>query len=88
MSLAFNILVIILSVFLAIFLLAAIIIAFYTIKGIKAAKKLTDQAGEAAADAKNFMNGVKAAAGPAIAGKLVKDAIKNYTNRSKVKVKK
>ncbi|MDQ5913998.1 MAG: hypothetical protein QG623_617 [Patescibacteria group bacterium] len=88
METAFNILVIILSSFLAIFLILGIIILLYAYKLAKAAKKIGAQAESTVKDAQDFMHGVKNTVAPAFAAKLLTQAVKNFTKRSKVKVKK
>jgi uncharacterized metal-binding protein len=88
METAFNILVVILSIFLAIFLILGITILVYALKLAKAARRIGDKAELAADDAKEFMHGIKGAIAPAVAAKLISSALKNFTKKSKVKVKK
>lgn len=88
MESAFNILVVILSIFLAIFLLLGITVLFYAWKIAKTAKNLSSKAEATFTDAQSFINTAKDAVAPAVAAKLVTKAIKNFTNKSKVKVKK
>ena len=88
METAFNVIVIILSVFLAIFLILGIAILLYAYKLAKAAKKLGEQAGAASQEAKEFIGTLKSSIAPAMAAKLIGKAVKNFTKKSKVKVKK
>ena len=88
METAFNILVIILSLFLAIFLILGIVILLYAYRLAKSAKKLGEQAEASVKGAQEFMKGVSNKVAPAFAAKLLTHAVKNFTSRSKVKVKK
>lgn len=85
---AFNVLVIILSIFLAIFLIMSIVILMYTWKLARAAKRIGEKAEATVNDAQSFVNTTKNAIAPAVAAKLLTKALKNFTNKSKVKVKK
>lgn len=88
MSTALTILVVILGVFLAIFLILGILIFAYAYKLTKKAKKLEAKVAESVNDAQGFMNNVKNTAAPMIIGKIISSNLKNYTKKSKVKVKK
>lgn len=88
MESAFNILVIILSIFLGIFLILWIIILIYAWKLARAAKRIGEKAEATVDDAQTFMNSAKNAIAPAVAAKILSKAVKNFTNKSKVKVKK
>ncbi len=85
---AFNILVIILSIFLAIFLILWIIVLIYAWKIARAARRITDKTETAVNDAGTLISNAKDAVAPAVAAKVLTKAIKNFTNKSKVKVKK
>lgn len=85
---AFNILVIILSIFLAIFLVLGIIVLFYAYKIEKSARNMAEQAEATVKDAHEFVRGAKNTIAPAYAAKILTQTIKNFTKKSKVKVKK
>ncbi len=89
MDAAFNVLVIILSIFLAIFLILGITILLYAYKLAKAAKKFGEKAEVTVENAKGFASGLlKKSVAPTVAAKVLEKAVKNFTKRSKVKVKK
>lgn len=88
MDTAFNVLVIILSVFLAIFLILGITILAYAYKLAKAAKRLGEKAEVTADNFKGFAEGVKRSVAPAMAAKVLEKAVRNFAKKSKVKVKK
>lgn len=85
---AFNFLVIILSIFLAIFLIMGIVVLFYAYKFSKTVKRIGDKAEIIADDTQEFVSKAKGAVAPAIAAKMFTSAVKNFTKKSKVKVKK
>lgn len=88
METAFNILVVILSIFLGIFLILGILILTYAWKLARAAKRIGEKAEVTVNEAQSFINSAKGAVAPAVAAKLFSKAVKNFTNKSKVKVKK
>ncbi len=85
---AFNILVIILSIFLAIFLILWILVLIYAWKIARAAKNLSTKAEATVDSAQSIINSARSAVAPAVAAKILTKAIKNFSNKSKVKVKK
>lgn len=88
METAFNILVVILSIFLAIFLILWILVLIYAVKLARAAKRIGDKAELAADDAASVLKNAKNIVAPAAAAKAATKAFKNFTKKSKVKVKK
>ena len=70
METAFNILVIILSLFLAIFLILGIVILLYAYRLAKSAKKLGEQAEASVKGAQEFMKGVSNKVAPAFAAAI------------------
>lgn len=88
MDTAFNVLVIILSVFLAIFLILGIGILLYAWKLAKAAKRFGEKAEVTADNFKGFAEGLKRNVAPSVAAKVLEKAVKNFAKKSKVKVKK
>lgn len=85
---AFNFLVVILSIFLGIFLILWIIILIYAWKLARAAKRITNKAETSVNDAQAIISSAKDVIAPAVAAKILSKALKNFTNKSKVKVKK
>lgn len=75
---AYEILVIILSITLAIFLTLAIIATSYTIKLLKKANNIADKAEAVATDVETFSNSLKNAAGPAAAMRVMLGAIQGF----------
>lgn len=88
METAFNFLVIILSIFLGIFLIMWIVILAYAWKLARAAKRIGEKAEATVNDAQSFVNSARNAVAPAVAAKILSKAVKNFANKSKVKVKK
>jgi hypothetical protein len=88
MDTAFNILVIILSIFLGIFLILGITVLIYVYKFTKAARKFGEKAELTVESAKGFAEGLKKSFAPNVAMKLLEKVVKNFSKRSKVKVKK
>lgn len=84
---AFEILVIILSIFLAISILLSIIVLIYTLKLVKNIKSISDKASELVENASNVAATMKKAAGPTVVAKFVAEqiahAIKKHSNESK-----
>jgi len=85
---AFNFLVIILSIFLLIFLVLWIVVLIYAWKLARAARRISDKAETTVNDAQTIIASAKDVVAPAVAAKIVGKALKNFTNKSKVKVKK
>jgi hypothetical protein len=75
---AYEILVIILSITLAIFLVLAIVAVSYTIKLLKKANTIADKAEAVAADVESFSSTLKNAAGPAAAMRVMLGAIQGF----------
>lgn len=88
METAFNIIVVILSIFLAIFLILGIIVLAYAYKFSKTVKRLGGKAEVLADDAQDFVSKAKGAVAPAVAAKMFSQTVKNFSKKSKVKVKK
>lgn len=84
---AFQILVIILSTFLAIFLILAIVLVVYLLKVVKSVKQISTKAEAFVDNAGNITANVAKFVTPATAGKLIMDAIgkavKNHNKKSK-----
>lgn len=72
---SFDILVIILSVFLAIFLLIGIVVLVYLAKFMKNMKEISDKASQLIKDAGSVAATMKSAAAPTVVAKFVADQI-------------
>jgi uncharacterized protein YpmB len=88
MNNAYDFLVIILSIFLAIFLVMGIIVLYYAYKIEKSARNMTEKAEATINDAHEFVKSAKSTIAPAYAAKVLTQTVKNFTKKSKVKVKK
>lgn len=82
MSPAAEILVIILSIFLAIFLLLAIALMTYLIILTKQIRRVTDSAERAVGNFQSIISGVSKAVSPVFIAKMASDLIKKF-NKSK-----
>lgn len=80
---AFEILVIILSVFLAIFLLLGIITLVYLVKFIKNIKEISDKAKTMVEDASSFASTMKKTAAPAAMARFVAEQVNNAKKKHK-----
>lgn len=84
---AFEILVIILSSFLAIFLLLGIVTLVYLVKFIKNIKEISDKAKSVVDDASSFASTMKKTAAPAAMAKFVSEqisyALKKHNQKEK-----
>ncbi len=78
---SYDILVIILSVFLAIFLLLGIIVLVYLVKFMKNVKEISDKASQLVKDAGSVAATMKTAAAPAVVAKFVADQISNAVKK-------
>ena len=76
---AFQILVIILSVFLAVFLLLAIVVVVYILKVVKSVKILSEKATAVVESASNITKFVS----PTVAGKYIFDAVQKAVKNHK-----
>lgn len=88
MNNAYEFLVILLSIFLAIFLVMGIIVLYYAYKIEKSARNMTEKAEATVNDAHEFVKGAKNTVAPAYAAKVITKTLQNLTKKSKVKVKK
>lgn len=77
---AFEILVIVLSTFLAIGLLLSIVVLVYVLKLIKNIKAISDKAVDLVENASSVAATMKKAAGPAVVAKFVAEQIANAVN--------
>lgn len=83
---SYDILVIILSVTLAVFLILGIFVMAYLVKFSKNLKEISDKAKTLVDDASSVVGTMKKAAGPAVVAKFVADQISNAVkNHSKTK---
>jgi len=78
---SYDILVIILSVCLAIFLVLGIIVLVYLVKLIKNIKEISDKAKAMVDDAGSVIGTMKKAAAPAVVAKFVADQIGNAVKK-------
>lgn len=76
---AFEILVIVLSVCLALFLILSIVLAVYLIKVVKAVKQISEKAASVVDSASNITKFVS----PTVAGKYVFDAVQKIVKNHK-----
>jgi len=84
---SYDILVIILSITLAVFLILGITVLAYLVKFVKNLKEISDKAKGLIDDASSVVGTMKKAAGPTVVAKFVADqisnAVKNHANKSK-----
>lgn len=84
---AFEILVIILSVTLAVFLILGIIAMVYVIKVVKSIRQMTDKASSAVDSVSSVATNISKFVTPAAAGKFIVDAVqklvKNHDKKAK-----
>lgn len=85
---AFEILVIILSVTLAICLVLSIVALIYVIKVVQAIKAMTDKASAAVENISNVTTSIGKFVTPAAAGKFIVDAVQNLVKNHEKKGKK
>jgi len=78
---AFQILVIILSAFLALFLILGIILLIMFIQISRKIKRITTTIGEATDNLKQFAENLRRIASPVVISKIVLKYIRNYINR-------
>jgi hypothetical protein len=79
---SYDILVIMLSTFLAIFLLLGIIVLVYLVKLMKNAKEISDKAKTLVDDVSSAASTMKKAAAPAAVAKFVAQQISNATKKN------
>ena len=84
---SYDILVIILSVTLAVFLILGIVVLIYLVKFMKNVKEISDKAKSLIDDASSVVGTVKKAAAPTMVAKFVADqisnAVKTHSDKSK-----
>ena len=85
---SYDILVIILSVCLAIFLVLGIVVLVYLVKFIKNIKEISDKAKTMVDDAGSVIGTMKKAAAPAVVAKFVADQIGNAVKKHNEESKK
>lgn len=78
---SYDILVIILSVMLIIFLGLAIVLSVYLVKLVKNIKEISDKAKELVSDASSVASTMKKAAAPTVVAKFVADQISNAVKK-------
>lgn len=78
---SYDIIVIILSVMLIIFLGLAIVLSVYLVKLVKNIKEISDKAKELVSDASSVASTMKKAAAPTVVAKFVADQISNAVKK-------
>ncbi|MCB9822712.1 hypothetical protein H6800_00365 [Candidatus Nomurabacteria bacterium] len=78
---SYDILVIILSVMLIIFLGLAIVLSVYLVKLVKNIKEISEKAKELVSDASSVASTMKKAAAPTVVAKFVADQISNAVKK-------
>jgi len=83
MSSAAEVLVVILSIFLAMFLLLGIVLTVYLIRLTQQIRRISDSAGRTVESVETVVTGVAKVTSPVFVAKMVNQAIKNFTKSRK-----
>lgn len=78
---SYDILVIILSVCLAVFLILSIVVLIYLVKFVKNIKEISEKAKDMVNNAESIIGTMKKAAAPAVVAKFVADQISNAVKK-------